>query len=85
MKEFNEYDTEPQNSKVKCCRCKRTFYDDDIDVLFDNYICPHCIKKLLKTDVERLIDMASKCEVCKTDIYILLQNVKQINKEKLKQ
>lgn len=85
MEEFSEYDIEPQNKKVHCCICNRSFYEDDIDILFDNYICPYCIKQLLKTNVESLIDMASKTNVYKDDVYILLQYVKQINKKLLKQ
>lgn len=81
MEEFNGYDIEPQNKKVHCYRCNRSFYDDEVDILFDNYICSHCIKQLLKIDVDSLIDMLNSSKVCEDDVYILLENLKQINKE----
>lgn len=67
--------------KIECSSCGKSFNDDDIVSIFDNYICDDCIDYFLKNNPKILRKMIKTTKVDSEDINYLLYRLEIVNKK----
>lgn len=83
---LKDYNLEPNDKieKVYCYGCAKQFNDDDIAVIFGEYLCDDCIDNALKNDVSFLRRLIGSSKVDSEDVNYLLSRLEKINNKERK-